>query len=239
MSTSILHSYLSTLPEITLPSRRAALYADLSSLKETNPISFERSMIWWRKAIIGCVQSGASYQLGNGEHGVFHVSAQELEEAFKRDGIRPASLIFILETMEQEGHLRRLESYAPWIKTWSGWAWYAVSSLTRRLTTARTLPTQQFVVCSVLEEASKQAWNIYQELVTYQITDRLYTWREFKEKFNQGWLNQMLNIEQDWQLLVVQLEEDHRIIVERDALHQIKVIYTKVFLSIDTHCVGD
>ncbi|RKP08869.1 Snf7-domain-containing protein [Thamnocephalis sphaerospora] len=259
-----LRAYLATLPELTSPSRRAALYADLDLLRETNTIAYERGMDWWRRAIIGVSRSGAARELGDidhgrlaavagqqaaralegsgdspGQHSVFCVSATTLEAAFERDGVRPAALLVVLEAMEHAGELRRVESYAPWLRTWSGWVMDAVSTLPRRLWSTRTTTAQAFVVCSVLkvgwypqsddlvtrandrgdadvQEAGTRAWELHQSLVHYTMTDRLYTWDEFRSRLRQGWLAEMMASDEDWRLLLAQLEEDGLVVVERD-----------------------
>ena len=68
--------------------------------------------------------------------------------------------------MEKTGELRRVEAYAPWMRSWSGWAWNAMSTLPRRLLSARAPEEQVFVVVPVLQvggggQGGDRGWQCY------------------------------------------------------------------------------
>ena len=96
-----LRAYLDTLPELTSPSRRAALYADLALLRDTNPYAYERALSWWRRAVVGAAHAGATSEMPSASgrqqrRCVFCVLPGSLAAAFERDGIRPAALVTVL-----------------------------------------------------------------------------------------------------------------------------------------------
>jgi hypothetical protein len=110
-----LRAYLDTLPELTSPSRRAALYADLSLLRDTNPYAYERALSWWQQVVVGAARAGATSEMPSASNQqakqcVFCVLPGSLAAAFERDGIRPAALVTVLVSYRNYSRAYNIES---------------------------------------------------------------------------------------------------------------------------------